>query len=166
MIRTMEDFKNDWAHEMDATIKIFKNLTDLSLSQKVDREGRTLGRLAWHITVSIGEMLAKTGLKADGPDENSDPPDSAAEIVHTYERTAHSALKLISEHWSDETLMQEDAMYGETWKRGFTLSVLIHHQIHHRGQMTVLMRQAGLKVPGIYGPSREEWAGFGMPAMK
>lgn len=28
--------------------------------------------------------------------------------------------------------------------------------------MTVLMRQAGLVVPGIYGPSKEEWANFGM----
>ena len=28
--------------------------------------------------------------------------------------------------------------------------------------MTVLMRQAGLKVPGVYGPAREEWAEFGM----
>jgi hypothetical protein len=30
--------------------------------------------------------------------------------------------------------------------------------------MTVLMRQAGLKVPGVYGPAREEWAGMGMQA--
>jgi uncharacterized damage-inducible protein DinB len=37
------------------------------------------------------------------------------------------------------------------------------HEIHHRGQMTVLMRQAGLKVPGVYGPSREEWTAYGMP---
>ena len=28
----------------------------------------------------------------------------------------------------------------------------------------VLMRQAGLKVPGVYGPAREEWAAMGMPA--
>ena len=27
----------------------------------------------------------------------------------------------------------------------------------------VLMRQAGLGVPGIYGPSKEEWATMGMP---
>jgi hypothetical protein len=26
------------------------------------------------------------------------------------------------------------------------------------------MRQAGLKVPGIYGPAREDWASMGMPA--
>ncbi len=32
--------------------------------------------------------------------------------------------------------------------------------------MTVLMRQAGLTVPGIYGPSKEEWANLGMEAPK
>ena len=41
------------------------------------------------------------------------------------------------------------------------LSSLIRHQAHHRGQMTVLMRQAGLPVPGVYGPAREEWKAYG-----
>jgi len=40
------------------------------------------------------------------------------------------------------------------------------HQAHHRGQMTVLMRQAGMKVPGVYGPSKEEWSAFGMEPME
>jgi uncharacterized damage-inducible protein DinB len=39
------------------------------------------------------------------------------------------------------------------------------HQCHHRGQMTVLMRQAGQKVPGIYGPAKEEWSSMGMEPM-
>ena len=52
-------------------------------------------------------------------------------------------------------------MYGESWKRGFTLDVLVRHQTHHRGQMTVLMRQAGLRVPGVCGPAREDWAAYG-----
>jgi uncharacterized damage-inducible protein DinB len=54
-------------------------------------------------------------------------------------------------------------IYGEKWPRGLTLSILIGHQTHHRGQMTVLMRQAGLPVPGVVGPSKEEWAAMGMP---
>ncbi len=32
-----------------------------------------------------------------------------------------------------------------------------------RGQMTVLMRQAVLAVPGIYGPAEEEWAAMRLP---
>jgi hypothetical protein len=49
---------------------------------------------------------------------------------------------------------------------GSLLLFLLQHQSHHRGQMTVLMRQAGLSVPGIYGPSKEEWARFGMEPQK
>jgi uncharacterized damage-inducible protein DinB len=29
--------------------------------------------------------------------------------------------------------------------------------------MMMLMRQAGLTVPGIYGPAYEEWAAYNMP---
>jgi len=61
-------------------------------------------------------------------------------------------------------LLETDNMYGETWPRGVTLFALIAHQAHHRGQMTVLMRQAGLTVPGVYGPSSEEWQAHGMAA--
>lgn len=73
-------------------------------------------------------------------------------------------LKAIKEKWTDESLKELDDMYGEKWPRGLTLSILNKHQIHHRGQMTVLMRQAGLKVPGVYGPSRDEWSAMGMEA--
>ena len=64
--------------------------------------------------------------------------------------------------WSDASLAVEDEMYGQKWARALTLAILVAHQTHHRGQMTVLMRQAGLKVPGFYGPAKEEWAAMGM----
>jgi uncharacterized damage-inducible protein DinB len=46
------------------------------------------------------------------------------------------------------------------------LQALISHEIHHRGQMAVPRRQAGLQVPGIYGPAREEWEAYGMPTQE
>lgn len=52
------------------------------------------------------------------------------------------------------------------WKRGTTLGIIISHQIHHRAQLTIVMRLNGLKVPGVYGPSKEEWKGYGMPAQE
>ncbi|MBI3872060.1 MAG: hypothetical protein HY304_03160 [candidate division Zixibacteria bacterium] len=41
--------------------------------------------------------------------------------------------------------------------REFTLkglTALIMRQAHHRGRMTAFMRQAGLRSPSIYGPTR------------
>jgi len=62
----------------------------------------------------------------------------------------------VARQWTDETLEVTDELYGREWPRGLTLAVVLYHEIHHRGQMTVLMRQAGLKVPGVYGPSADE----------
>jgi len=55
-------------------------------------------------------------------------------------------------------------VFGRTLTKAVTLSLLVKHIIHHRGQMTVLLRQAGVRVPGLYGPAREGWAQMGMEA--
>ena len=165
MLRKIDDFVKDWEYEAESTGKILNALTDESLSQKVTPDGRSLGFLGWHLT-QTGEMLERVGLKIDAPGMDKECPTSAAEIATAYENAAKSVTNEVKNNWSDETLLQTDDMYGETWARGVTLFALIAHQAHHRGQMTVLMRQAGLPVPGVYGPSKEEWVAMGAPAMQ
>ena len=159
--KSIQDFLKDWAYESKATQKVINNLTDETLNQKVTPQGRSLGFIGWHITETIGEMMSKTGLKVFSPDMEQWNAASAEHLKECYKNSSESLVEKLKAGWKDETLMQEDDMYGENWKRGFTLYNLITHQIHHRGQMTVLMRQAGLKVPGFYGPSYEEWAQYG-----
>jgi uncharacterized damage-inducible protein DinB len=106
-------------------------------------------------------MMERTGLKVGGPSHDSPPPASAGAILAVYEAASKAVAEGVS-GWTDATLEVEDEMYGQMWPRGSTLQALIVHQAHHRGQMTVLMRQAGLLVPGVYGPSREEWTTYGM----
>ena len=166
MFRRVKDFLDSWKYESESTIKVFKNLTDESLNQKVTEEGRSLGFIAWHITQTIGEMMSKTGLIFQEFDENADMPKHAADIIAKYENLSGKLKNQIEKNWNDDMLNDDINMYGQLWKRANVLSSLITHQIHHRGQMTVLMRQAGLKVPGVYGPAKEEWAAFGMPEQK
>ena len=165
MFRTVKDFLRTWQYESDMTLKMINEFSDEALEQRVTEDGRDLGFLAWHLTQTIGEMLAKVGLAVEAPGQASTRPTSTSEIKEAYEKAALSATKEIEDNWTDETLLEKDEMYGETWARGFTLFCLVTHQTHHRGQMTVLMRQAGLKVPGVYGPAKEEWAAIGAPAM-
>lgn len=161
MFRTIEDFRRSWDYEAEMTGKLLLSLTDESLGQKVSEDGRTLGFLGWHLAVTLQEMLALVGLTIDAPTPETLCPTSATEIARIYGIGGRSVGEEVSKIWTDETLLIEDEMYGETWPRGMTLFYLIAHQAHHRGQMTVLMRQAGLRVPGIYGPAKEEWAAFG-----
>ena len=108
-------------------------------------------------------MLGKTGLKIDGPEIDTPVPAIAKEIVDGFTKSAASVAEQVAK-WSDDDLHIEDEMYGDKWKRGTTLQVLIKHLAHHRGQLTMLMRLAGLKVHGVYGPAKEEWAAWGMTA--
>lgn len=164
--KTLQEFYDDWAYESQSTQKVLNNLTDESLSQKVTPTGRSLGFLGWHNTETIGEMLGRTGLKVFIPDMANYNSASAKDLQECYKNASESLIEKLKANWKDETLTIEDDMYGEQWKRGATLAILILHQCHHRGQMTVLMRQAGLKVPGFYGPSYEEWQAMGMEPMK
>ena len=164
MYRVLKDFIKDWEYETEVTLKMLDNLTDDSLKQRVTPEGRTLGYIAWHLVLTIGEMMGKTGLTPDAPAEDTPVPAHASKIRNAFEKAARSILSQIEEKWNDNTLFEEVPMYGESWQNGVTLKALVMHQTHHRGQMTVLMRQAGLKVPGAYGPSKEEWAAMGMEA--
>jgi uncharacterized damage-inducible protein DinB len=164
VIDRLLDFEKEWTNESALTLKLFRVLTDASLANKVDPQGRTLGRIAWHIVLTLGEMAGHAGLPVEAPPEETPVPVSASSITATYERAAQSLQKNLHENWSDAMLADEIDMYGEKWTRGFALYVLVKHEIHHRAQMTVLMRQAGLRVPGLYGPSREEWSTFGAPA--
>lgn len=165
MYRKLEDFQRDWGYDIESTIKLFNNLTDETLHEKIVPHGRSIGFLAWHLAQTMGEMLGLAGLKIDAPHLESPVQYSVSEIISTFEKAANSVKEEISKNWTDETLLQEDQMYGETWKRGQTLLYMLLHQAHHRGQIIVLMRQAGLRVVGIYGPAQEEWAEHGMPAM-
>ncbi len=52
MVHSIDEFLSSWKFESDATLKILDALTDASLAQKVTPEGRSLGRLAWHVTLA------------------------------------------------------------------------------------------------------------------
>jgi uncharacterized damage-inducible protein DinB len=164
MFTRIEDFLKDWAQESALTLKIMAALTDASLSLAPSKDDRSLGRVAWHVVTSIPEMLARTGLPVKSVTHLAPMPAVAAEMAAAYKEAAEEATRSVRDNWTDDTLATEDDMYGMMWPRGVTLDVLIRHEIHHRAQMTVLMRLAGLRVPGIYGPAREEWAEHGMPA--
>jgi uncharacterized damage-inducible protein DinB len=162
MITSIKSFLTSWEYESSSTLKILEKLTDESLQQQVYPGGRTLGRLANHILESLTELPSKLKL---GIEEKHADFNTAEEIVRHYKQDSDNLVAAIKEKWTDADLFEKNNMYGEEWPNGISLNVLIMHQCHHRGQMTVLMRQAGLEVPGIYGPAKEEWSAMGMTPM-
>ena len=161
MFRTMNDFYDTWKDEAKGTQQVLDALTDESLTQNFTEGHRNLGRLGWHLATTLEEMIEHTGLKFSAADFHKPVPEKAEDVAEAYSFTNQSMITAMKDNWTDETLDEEFDMYGEKWTVATILKVLLLHQVHHRAQMTVLMRQAGLKVPGLYGPAKEEWAAMG-----
>lgn len=168
MFRRIEDFTATWTEEAAKTLAVIDAIPDSAMDTAVVPEHRDLRRMAWHLVESLIEMPQHCGLAIEGSQLIEgmfikQPPATMGEVRDAYARASESLLKALTA-WKDVDLETEDEMYGERWQRGKTLYVLIIHQTHHRGQMTVLMRQAGLAVPSIYGPTKEGWVAYGMEA--
>jgi uncharacterized damage-inducible protein DinB len=164
MYTSIAEFIQEWNQEAGSTQKVLDALTDNSLQQQVSSEDRTLGRIAWHIVTSTPGMLIEFGIKVEPVENSGTVPSSAKEMAETFRKVSANTIDAVKQQWTDDSLKEMVNVFGMTMPKAVTLSLLIKHIIHHRGQMTVLMRQAGLKVPGIYGPAREEWTHIGMDA--
>lgn len=162
MYVTISDFIKEWNREAMLTQSVLDGLTDESLKQQVYSEGRTLGRIAWHLTTSILDYLAHFGLNINGVENAESVPASAKEIAATFKKVSSYAAQIIEQQWTDKSLEQIQVAFGRQESNAQILMGLIKHIVHHRGQITVLMRQAGLKPFGVYGPPKEDWIHLGV----
>lgn len=159
MIATISQFTEVWEQETAATLACFNNLTDESLGADLLNDYRTIERTVNHIADCAISIPHAATLPVACEKQHFT---TVSGLVAGYKEATAKVLAAVKQ-WSDATLQEPTPMYGETWKKGFALWVTIVHQIHHRGQLTVLMRMAGLKVPGVYGPAKEEWEAMGLP---
>lgn len=166
MFQTVEHFLQSWTFEATATQNLLQQLTDESLHQAITAGHWTLGRIAWHTVTAIRIISANTDLTFEAPAEDFPVPTSAQLIADSYHQASNAFIDAVKTQWTDQTMNETIEFIGQSIPNGSLLLFLLQHQSHHRGQMTVLMRQAGLAVPGIYGPAKEEWTQFGLQAPK
>lgn len=154
MYRKVEDFLEDWTNSSAGTLNVMKAITNDKLDQSIVEGHNSLGWLAWHLVGAAGAFGHFAGLSIPGPSREQAAPTDVQEIVEAYEK-AIEAYKNEAAKLTDEALLEEVSGFTGPTARGKLLRALIDHQTHHRGQMTVLLRQAGLTVPGVMGPTKE-----------
>lgn len=148
MFRTMQDFATEWTRESEQTALLLDACKDESLQQRVAEGHRTLGEIAWHLVQSL-HYMTQLGLSFSAP--NDEASTSAKKMAQEY-RTISRVLQAVTTQWNDESLHETIELWGQNWRKGEVLLFTIMHQVHHRGQMTVLMRQAGYaEVPLMFG---------------
>ncbi|MDH5643784.1 MAG: DinB family protein, partial [Gemmatimonadota bacterium] len=101
------------------------------------------------------EITKHVGLTGLGPGNETEMPSIASRIADAHTEASRALVDTIRNDWSDATLQVIDDVYGYRWPRSRTMGILLTHEIHHRGQLTAMLRIGGAKVPGVYGPSSD-----------
>lgn len=166
MYYRISEFLEDWINETGKTTKVYSMIPEESKAIIVHDKVRTLERLAFHIPQIIVQIGVQTGLFSMQELAEEPLPGTIDQINSLYIEFHEKMGEAIKNQWTDEILDGEVDLYDHKWRRGDVLSLLTHHEVHHRSQMIVIMRMAGLKVPGLYGPVREDWELWGLPVAK
>ena len=153
----------DYDHEMGTTRRLLERLPDDKLAWKPHERSMSLGALATHLAAI--PLWADTILNQPSFDLATAPPAqperaSRADILAAFDETRRRTRA-----WMDKG----DGEYTSLWslKRGgqevFSMprvaafrSFVLHHVIHHRGQLSVYLRINEVPLPAIYGPSADE----------
>jgi len=153
MYRQVDDFLKEWAVAVEGTLQVLQAVTDDKLGQSISEGHSTLGWLGWHLVETTGYFSHLAGLTVPMIGQDEPVPATAREIIAAYEKAAEAVKEEVAK-LSDVDLLTETGIASVATK-GALLRFLIDHQTHHRGQMMVLLRQAGLPVPPVMGPTKE-----------
>lgn len=155
MYRTVNDFVNDWTNSAQGTVEVLRSLTDDKLGQATVEGHSTLGWLGWHLATCPVFFTGQVGLQVVPAGDAKQVPTKASDIVQAYAQIAEDVRLAVEQNLTDEKMVEDVETFAGMRPRGAILRTFIDHQTHHRGQMTVLLRQAGLYVPGVLGPTKE-----------
>jgi uncharacterized damage-inducible protein DinB len=158
MYSRVEDFLSDYQWESESTRKVLRALTPESLAHcKAPGDETSICSLAHHLSESPVYILNQGGLSLTMPEKSEQQ--TVDELAANYDKMIAQLFEQVRT-WKDEDLPNTANFFGMEWPKGLALSITLHHEIHHRGQLTAMMRNAGVPVPSIYGPNREETAEF------
>ena len=151
-------------HEAQTTRRVLERVPGHQLGWRPHQKARTLGELALHVATVPGAVadLASSPSPAQAPQFGPDPtPGNAAELVPALDRSIAHAKQVIGR--------MDDATLTEIWRLrsgdrellaiprvAFLRSIMLNHWYHHRGQLTMYLRELDVAVPSIYGPSADE----------
>ncbi len=149
--------------EARTTRRVLERVPDNKLAWRPHEKARTLGELALHVALVPGGVarLVASQSPAQVPQFTDPSPQSAAELIPALEQSIATAKNVLS-GMDDAALMATlRMMQGERElfavpRAALLRSVMINHWYHHRGQLTVYLRELDVPVPSIYGPSADE----------
>ena len=160
-----EIFLRIWEREAKTTARVIRAFPPESLGFKPHERSRSVRDLAWQCVIDervIDKILDGANDLRNAP-PSPPPPQNMEEIAAVYEEAHRSAAGKLRrpETLFDKTVTVTTRGGSIELEQAETIWWNLLDQIHHRGQLTIYLRQAGGKVPSIYGPSADEAMSFG-----
>jgi uncharacterized damage-inducible protein DinB len=149
-------------HEAETTRRVLARVPDDQLTWRPHARARTLGELALHVATvpgGVAEIAAQSQVQA--PTFIDPSPASASELIPALDQSIAKARSLLG-GMDDATvmamwrMMRGDREVFAIPRVAFLRSIMLNHWYHHRGQLSVYLRELGVAVPSIYGPSADE----------
>lgn len=160
---TKEHFLAAYARECATTKRVLAAYPEDRGDLRPHERSKTARELAWVFVVEQGMLIKALTTGFDGSSPPASPPElpaTIAEIIDAFDADCRRVVELVG-GMSDEALATTvqfpvgPKQLGDIPRLDFSW-MLLHDQVHHRGQFSVYLRMAGGKVPSIYGPSADE----------
>ncbi len=150
-------------HEVAVTRKLLERVPDGQGDWRPHTRSYSLGQLATHIAnlPQWGAMtINMSELDLDGGGQNP-LLTSRADILARFDEQAGAFRSALSGRTDAEltamwTLKQKGKPIFSMPKVSVLRSFVMNHLIHHRGQLSVYLRQLDIPLPSLYGPSADE----------
>ena len=149
--------------EAQTTRRVLDRVPGDKLAWRPHEKARTLGELALHVATVPGAVaeLVATQSPVQVPQFTERSPQSAAEFIPALDESIAKAKKALS--GMDDTALMATWRMMQGERELFALprvallrSVMLNHWYHHRGQLSVYLRELDVPIPSIYGPSADE----------
>jgi uncharacterized damage-inducible protein DinB len=148
--------------EAQTTRRVLERVPNDRLGWKPHTKSMSLGQLALHVATTPGavsDIVRQSPFPV--PEFIQPSATSAAELVPTLEQSVAKAKENLR-------AIGDDGL-GNMWRvvdgdkelmampvGGVLRFIMLNHWYHHRGQLSVYLRELGVPVPSIYGPSADE----------
>jgi uncharacterized damage-inducible protein DinB len=162
-VLTVSDIAEELEQEAEATRRVLERVPEAKLRWKPHPKSMTLGQLAMHVANlpgAIAEIATWPSFDVKTPVPRPEAG-STSELLTVFEDSMNRARAQLGRMTDAELAAPWRMMKGdqELWSipRGaFLRSVMLNHWYHHRGQLTVYLRQNGALLPAVYGDSADE----------
>lgn len=157
-------FLRIWDRESKTTAKVFRAFPAGSLDVKPHERSRSVRDLAWQCVIDerVIEKIIDGANDLRNVPPSPPPPETMEEIAAAHELAHREASEKMRRPETEFSKTVTVTMRGGSiqLEQAETIWGNLLDQIHHRGQLTVYLRQAEGKVPAIYGPSGDEPMSF------